>query len=156
MESGTGRIKKPLITSLRKNKDDDEQFNILGVTPEFQNYIAKHLSIILDKKLERVTKSKFTNQKYLKSNTAGGIKLFSSSTIFIEDSVAEFNVKRACFKKQQKNFQKLIVDKDDFKNLAVSAEQILLKEDLKYWSNRSKGQVFSYKKNKNGQLMLVE
>lgn len=149
---------KQANASLRKCKDENEQFNTLGVTPEFQKYIGKQLSAILDEKLEKIIKSKVSNEKPVNGNnqTAGGIKLFSDSEYFLElnENQVDGNIKHV--KNTRKLTKKLQINEEDLKSLAVSGEAILKKEDLKYWSNRTKGKVFSYKKVNNGQLMLIE
>lgn len=153
MELAEETSNKQVNVSLRKCRDEDEQFNTFGVTPEFQKYIGKHLSVILDAKLGNITKSKVSNKIPIKNETQtiGGIKLFSDSEHFLDQ--VESNNKYV--KNTRKYSGKVQISEKDFKNLAVSGEAILKKEDLKYWSKRTKGKVFSYRKD-NGQLMLVE
>lgn len=139
---------------MRNSKDEDAQFNIFGVTPEFQKYIGKHLSAILDKKLEKCIESEIFNGKPIEKHISGGIKLFSNSENFLEtpEYQSDSNIN---LRNRKKPLEKLPINKEDLKNLAVSGEAILQKEDLKYWSTRTKGKVFSYKKIDNGQLILI-
>lgn len=157
MELAKETSNKQINVSLRNCRDEVEQFNTFGVTPEFQKYIGKHLSVILDEKLGNITKSKVSNKISVKNETQpiGGIKLFSDSEHFLELKESQVESKNKYVKKTRKYSAKLQITEKDFKNLAVSGEAILKKEDLKYWSKRTKGKVFFYKKN-NGQLMLVE
>lgn len=150
--------KKKVNVSLRKCRDEDEQFNTFGVTPEFQKYIGKHLSAILDKKIEKNTISKVFNTICIKneSQAIGGIKLFSDSEYFLELKEYQVESNNNYVKHIRTHANKSHISKEDFRNLAVSGESILKKEDLKYWSKRTKGKIFSYKKLDNGQLMFLE
>lgn len=155
MKSATQTLKKEVIPSLRKCKEENVQIKLSGITPEFQEYLAKYLSIILEEKLEKSTECVISNKKKKKKCRVGGIKLFSSSNNFIEFTGFEVNINKYS-KNKKKHLKEIPVSKEDFKNLAVSGNTILQKEDVKYWSNRNKGKVFCYRKNNDGQLIFIE
>lgn len=154
MELSKESSKKEVIESLRKSNVEDAQFNIFGVTPEFQRYISKQLSEILDRKLKKITEFAICNEKPIENPTEGGIKLFSNSENFLE--TVEYHSNHSRKFSQKKYFDRLSVNEKNLAGIAVSGEAILQKHDLKYWSKRTKGKVFCYKKVKNGQLMLQE
>ncbi|XP_057670271.1 protein CUSTOS-like [Diorhabda carinulata] len=145
------------LASLRKTVDENEQFNFLKVTPEFQKYVAKQLSFILDKQLEKninyAVEDKVDRKK---KKTTSGVKLFynsdkllkagKSEELPIEKPVKKFAVKR-----------NILVKEEDLKSITVSGAEILSQKDIKYWSNRTKSKkLFNYKQDKNGTLQLVE
>ncbi|EFA03353.1 hypothetical protein TcasGA2_TC013338 [Tribolium castaneum] len=135
--------------SLRRSKDEDEQFNLFRVSPEFQNYVAKHLSQILDKLLkERLETKNYEN--YVKpKRRKSGIKL-------LRDSVHCISVKTRDVAPQVKKRQ---VEEDEsdneakFRAVAVSADDILSKKDTKHWSTRSKAPVYAYYKTQQGLIL---
>ncbi|XP_056647536.1 protein CUSTOS-like [Diorhabda sublineata] len=145
------------LASLRKTVDENEQFNFLKVTPEFQKYVAKQLSFILDKQLEKninyAVEDKVDRKK---KKTTSGVKLFynsdkllkagKSEELPIDQPVKKFVVKR-----------NILVKEEDLKSITVSGAEILSQKDIKYWSNRTKSKkLFNYKQDKNGTLQLVE
>lgn len=142
--------------SLRKTKEEDNQFNFFGVTPEFQNYIAKNLATILDKKLNQLVEPVNSHEEIPKGNSEGGIKLFSDSKNFIEISQCPVDKVIYGLKNAKKTVRRHHIKIDELKNLVVSGETVLAQEDLKYWSSRTKGKVFYYAKSDNGQLVLKE
>lgn len=146
-----GKLHKP--ASLRPSKEDDDNFNILRTTPEFQKHIAKHLTNLLDKKLGKKIKLDFSEQNLRKKQRVGGIKLFSDSKYYLDSCGDEIKV----FKKDKypKKYKQLITE-EQLQNLAVSGETIIQKKDTKHWSNRTKGKVFFYKKNNHGEFNIVE
>lgn len=98
-----------------------------------------------------------------KKRKKGGVKLLSDSKYFLEvteKSTTEDteSTRHNVLAKSLKNKNKIDseVTKDLLKQVAISAEDILSKKEVKNWSKRSKAAVFHYKKTKNGQLKLVE
>ncbi|VEN49443.1 unnamed protein product [Callosobruchus maculatus] len=76
-----------LPASLRKSKDEDEQFNLFKVTPQFQQYVAKQLDRILDSSLKYKTfKVADETRKRKTKQCGGGVKLFSSSDSVLDDT----------------------------------------------------------------------
>ncbi|XP_050302560.1 uncharacterized protein LOC126740530 [Anthonomus grandis grandis] len=150
-------IQKNLPPSLRKVQDDDEQFNLFRVTPEFQIYVAKHLSRALEEKLLTLLKpmKSIENSKVKKHKS--GVKLFRDSKKFLKiekyDASLVLN-KQTISVKPRKHIQK--VDEEDIKSLAISPEIILNKTETEHWSTRSKAPVYSYKRVSNGTLTLIE
>lgn len=128
---------------------------MFGVTPEFQKYIAKQLSLILDKKLEKLSKSTNSNEKSFEKHNKGGIKLLSSSNSFLEiDCESNSNINTST--KIKRTAAKPYIKKEEYKNLIISGEAVLAKEEIKYWSTRTKGKIFRYSKDAKGQLVLKE
>ncbi|KAG5897833.1 hypothetical protein JTB14_011833 [Gonioctena quinquepunctata] len=64
--------------SLRKTTDDDD-YNIFKVTAEFRDYVAKNLSLLLEKNLKRNLEYIASDEVTKKRRKHGGIKLFSNS-----------------------------------------------------------------------------
>lgn len=59
-------------------------------------------------------------------------------------------------RKKVKRKRDLVATDEMLKSVAVSPEYILSKQETKSWSNRSKAEVFSYKKNKAGKFEIIE
>ncbi|KAH0812822.1 hypothetical protein GEV33_009968 [Tenebrio molitor] len=78
------KIEKP--QSLRRNKDDEEQFNVVRVSPEFRDHVAKHLSNMLEELLQKKLSHKTTNyDSYIKpKRRKSGIKLFRDSSHYVK------------------------------------------------------------------------
>lgn len=158
----TGAYPKKPLPSLRKTRNEQAHFD-LKVTPEFRNYVAKQLTNILDRKLSK----KFTDLQFQETEVPrnrqekGGVKLLSDSKYFLEVSDEIVTQKKASVAhnikaKSLKNSNHSEVSEDLLKEVAVSAEDILSKKEVKHWSQRSKAPVFRYKRTKNGQLKLAE
>lgn len=148
---------KPI--SLRITKDENEQFNFLKVTPEFRNFVAKHLTKLLDNKLERELEYDAYNREIKRKRKNSGVRLFSHSKKLLkvgENLTRNINL---CTNKTRINTvlkQDIVATDEDLRILAVSGEYILSKKDTEHWSNRSKSETFTYKKNKNGKLEIIE
>lgn len=148
---------KPI--SLRITKDENEQFNFLKVTPEFRNFVAKHLTKLLDNKLERELEYDAYNREIKRKRKNSGVRLFSHSKKLLkvgENLTRNINL---CTNKTRINTvlkQDIVATDEDLRILAVSGEYILSKKDTEPWSNRSKSETFTYKKNKNGKLEIIE
>ncbi|KAI4454320.1 integrator complex subunit 2 [Holotrichia oblita] len=145
------------LPSLRPIKDDQEQFNLLDVTPEFQKFVAKRLGEYLEKDLQkRLTFDiKYKPRKRCKK---AGVKLFRNSSDFIslkKDIVDELKLKRVEIKRRT-------IESDDtgesakIKSCAVDPNDILSRRETEFWTPRRKGEVFDYKRTQNGQLVSIE
>ncbi|KAG6800075.1 protein CUSTOS [Apis mellifera caucasica] len=137
--------------SLRKKLEHEDTFSNFGVTPTFQNYVAKKLDEMLEKsiKIKKKTTDNIINEKDNESNNYG-IKLLNSSSEFLtlEEDLTKFQKKR----KMETN----IDEKANLlkcKEVAVDPEHILSKIDTKAWTNKRKEIEFNYKKLKNGTLV---
>lgn len=148
--------------SLRKIYDEDEQFNFLKVTPGFQHHIAKRLSSYLEERLSKKM-SKVEDDlpaNYHKRNC--GIKLFKNSSDYI-NNIEQSSGVTVKVRRKERNKRKVESDCDTssededskVRKVAVSATQILNGSETKHWSNRSKAEVFRYRKTKTGQLISV-
>ncbi|KAK5638909.1 hypothetical protein RI129_013204 [Pyrocoelia pectoralis] len=137
-----------LASSRCRNKDAD-QFNTLGVTPQFQAHVAKKLSEMLDKTLEKRLTTKI-NSFVPQNSKKGGVRLFKNSP------------KRIKLKKSI-NVQARVVrnvddpdDNDDkFSEIAVNPADILKKREVANWSTKTKGTVLHYKQQPNGTLTFI-
>ncbi|XP_072388200.1 uncharacterized protein [Diabrotica undecimpunctata] len=154
--------KKPenvnVSASLKQREND--QFNNFKVTPEFQEYIARRLCWLLDKKLENEFKYA-TDGTEVKSKRKkiGGIKLFSKSEKLITIGKTPNNIVALAFKPVNRTVGKYSapVNLDDLRYITVSGKDILLQKDITYWSNRTKSsKFFQYKQINNGTLELQE
>lgn len=125
------------------------------MTPEFQKYIAKHLTTILDKKLNKMSTLINSNEELPEKHNEGGVKLLSNSVNFV-DIECQLNENINSYRKRKKSTKTPYIKKENLKNLAVSAEAILAKEDIKFWSTRTKGKIFHYLKDDTGQFLLKE
>ncbi|CAH1959373.1 unnamed protein product [Acanthoscelides obtectus] len=145
--------------SLRKCKDEDEQFNLLKVTPQFQQYVSKQLDTILDSSLKYKKLKVSTATVDCKRSTkeySGGVKLFHTSETVLDDSSVDFeDISSKSFSIEYKKL-KVDVDEESFKEVVVTGEDILSRESTKHWSKRGKAPMFEYKKQKNGQITLIE
>lgn len=151
---------KKLPPSLRKVQDEDEQFNLFRVTPEFQNHVAKHLSKALEQKLQKLlTSATHIDNIPRKKRRKSCVKLFKSSKKFlkidknnIEDTSSDkTNLVHRPFSKVGEQ-----VDETLLKQVAVDPQAILSKKDTKFWSNRSKAPIYNYRKSSEGSLVLIE
>ncbi|XP_066262022.1 uncharacterized protein [Euwallacea similis] len=149
-----------LPPSLRKSQEEDGQFRLFRVTPEFQNYVAKHLSSLLEKRLQKVLTTVDSDSIPTKKSCKSRVRLFKNSQRFLKvaktnnDSVQHI-VKESLVKRPQKlSFHG--IDEADLQVLAVNPEDILSGKTTKFWSTRSKTSVFHYKQSSNGKLTLVE
>ncbi|XP_044739150.1 uncharacterized protein LOC123300619 [Chrysoperla carnea] len=139
--------------SLRPDKKCDlDEFSILKVTPEFQEFVAKNLRKLLDKEIDLYTSQ---NDPKATDNNTGGIKLFSNSTVILKDN-ENYDLEISS-KKPKKTSNENEIDLDEqIKSVAVSPDDILSKKDTLFWSKRTKRKPFVYKKLSNGKLELVE
>lgn len=154
--------------SLRKIYDDDEQFNFLNVTPGFRKHIAKRLSSYLEEQLSKKL-SKVEDDLPLEvqknNNHKSGIKLFKNSSECIVDIDEEVSGVTMKVRRKERIKRKVpsgcdgtsSEDEDSkVRKVAVSPTQILNGSEIKHWSNRSKAEVFRYRKTKAGQLISVD
>ncbi|XP_065173286.1 protein CUSTOS-like [Atheta coriaria] len=148
--------------SLRRNVDaEDEALNLFHVTPEFQNYVAKHLADKLEKDLKHLEVAVPTIQETKPKRKAKGIKLLHSSLHKLkvpkcnDSDVYEVSIHNAKVNKKLHDFDEE-AHEELCKMVAVDGQDILSKKDVKYWSNRSKAEVFSYKKVKRGKYQYQE
>ncbi|KAF2899385.1 hypothetical protein ILUMI_06790 [Ignelater luminosus] len=141
------------LPSLRPNKNEDDQFNTLDVTPHFQNYVAKQLTKILDEQLNKTLEHNVEENTNGKRKRKGGIRLLSDSKKLIKvikpSAVSSFKTEVVSKNSDSDNETKCT-------EAAVNPEDILNKKDVKNWSTRSKAPVFRYKKSKDGVLTSIE
>lgn len=145
------------LPSLRPVKDDQEQFNLLDVTPEFQKFVAKRLGDYLEKELQKRLASKI-EYKPKRKRKETGIKLLSNSKSYIslkEENCGTLNAKK--MEIRQRTIDHENVDEDvKVKSCAVSPDDVLNKKGTEFWTERRKSEVFCYKRTKNGQLVCIE
>lgn len=146
VETEEPKIKK--LTSLRRSKDEDEQFNLFRVSPEFRNYVAKYLSSLMDKILkERLETNNYDN--YIKpKRRKSRIRLLRDSPHFISLKTKEITQIK---KKNESDDEVDVFDK--CRAVAVNPDDILSQKETKYWSTRSKAPVFSYCKTDEGLVL---
>ncbi|XP_053986321.1 uncharacterized protein LOC128880347 [Hylaeus volcanicus] len=140
------------LKSLRQNLERKDQFENFGVSPSFQNYVAKKLDEAIEKSIKLKNKKTknghCTNDKEAVSNSSG-IKLLNSSVDFLTD-------KEEVEEPQKKRKIQMIEDETNLakcKEVAVDPEAILAKADTKVWKSKRKEPEFKYKKLKNGTLV---
>ncbi|KAJ3652745.1 hypothetical protein Zmor_018683 [Zophobas morio] len=148
------QIERP--QSLRYSKDEDEQFNLFRVSPEFRNYVAKHLSSLLDKVLEKqlTSDSSVCDGSIKPKRRKSGVKLFRNSPHYIKVKTKDVSgddtlVRRTIVAKSDVD----PVSDEQLRLIAVNPEDILSQKDVKCWSTRTKAPVYNYVKTKSG-LML--
>ncbi|XP_054266612.1 uncharacterized protein LOC128988886 [Macrosteles quadrilineatus] len=143
----TNVISKHLPSLRYSNADGVYQHNINGldVTPEFQKYVAKHLSKMLDQNLKEVDLTrKLGIVKRKTSEEHIGVRLLYSSHKFIstEKVVDTSGAHNANYKKQARPKD---IDSEEENNRvsqsAVSSEWILSGEAVKGWVKSTKGVV---------------
>uniref|UniRef100_A0A1B6JJH1 Protein CUSTOS n=1 Tax=Homalodisca liturata TaxID=320908 RepID=A0A1B6JJH1_9HEMI len=135
-----------LPPSLRNTDNEQyDQSTVIGlkVTPEFQNYVAKHLSILIDKQLKEVELTKPKREKKLNKKKKKGVRLLHSSSSFLdaedpEDYSVVHNAKRR-FRPEVE------VDSDEesarVRETAVSADWVVNGEATKGWVKITKGEM---------------
>ncbi|XP_033358993.1 uncharacterized protein LOC117238294 [Bombus vosnesenskii] len=142
-------VKNPV--SLRKDLEEKKTFSNFGVSPTFQNYVAKKLDEIIEKsiKVKKKNINSIINEKKERDNIYG-IKLLNSSVQFL-------TTEEKSEKPQKKRKIKATIDeKTNFskcKIVAVDPERILSKIDTEAWTSKRKEPEFNYKKLKNGTLV---
>lgn len=135
--------------SLRPAPKEDFSWNPynIRVTPEFQNYVSKQLTRVLD---ESIDDSKAFQNHITASQKpeTGGIRLLSTSRKFVNISQTgkHFNgpmkkleiKKRKCDKEEETDSSE---EEKRIKEAAVTPEWILSKEETKHWAPSTKGEV---------------
>ncbi|KAK4877886.1 hypothetical protein RN001_010392 [Aquatica leii] len=108
----------------------------------FQQYVAKHLSLILDQDLEKrlVSVKTITHKKKTKNR----VKLFRNSEKCLKLHKEETTKKP----KLKHNF-----DYSKFTEAAIDPSDIV--NEVKNWSTTTKGKVFHYRIDTNGTLSLI-
>lgn len=149
----------PKPPSLRKKQDEDEQFNLFRVTPEFQRYIAKHLSKTIEEKLQKLSKTFESNDSVpTQKKRKAGVKLFSNSEKVLRtikvSKLESHRLPRARPLNLKRGYEP--IDEATLREVAVSSEDILNQNETKSWSTRSKAPVYHYKQSSDGKLVLVE
>ncbi|GJQ79877.1 hypothetical protein Trydic_g18324 [Trypoxylus dichotomus] len=142
--------------SLRPIKDDQEQFNLLEVTPGFQKFVAKYLDAYIQNQLQ---KKLVNDMQYKPKNKQEktGVKLFSNSKNFIsleEENTQQLN--RRKIKVKRRSVESDINHDVKIRLCAVNSEEILSKKGTEFWTAYREGEVYQYKRSKNGQLTYVE
>lgn len=141
--------------SLRKTEEDANQFNNdLGVTPEFQKFVAKKLTQLLDETLiEQEIHGKVRKKRKIK----GGVKLLKQSEVFLDADYVENPIilpKQDRLKAKTKNDSQDEMER--IREAAVEPEGILSGDDVKHWTKLYTKPHFKYKKNSTGNLVLID
>ncbi|XP_034192531.2 uncharacterized protein LOC117609889 [Osmia lignaria lignaria] len=135
--------------SLRKNVEEKQnEFSNFGVTPTFQNYVAKKLNEILQNSVD--DNNKVEDDIINEKGNDLGIKLLNSSITCV---VTEKEVEKS----QKRKIETTIDDEENYikcKEVAVDPEWILSKVETKAWTSKRKEPEFQYKRLKSG--ILVE
>lgn len=130
---------------------------MLNVTPQFQDYVAKQLSTILEDYLQKRLCDKSSIPNLQKQKRKAGVKLFTHSTKFIKLHKSNF-----INGNNQHNKANKIHKEDDSDNelkcsqVAINGNDIINKKDVQSWSGRSKAIVYSYKKSKNSNVLISQ
>ncbi|RZC39763.1 C12orf43 -like [Asbolus verrucosus] len=139
------------LQSLRRSKDDDEQFNSFRVSPEFRGYVAKHLSTMLDEVLKHKLDHSMKHENHPKTKRRkGGVKLLRTSPHYLKLKSNNSELVRHKIAPETPEDDD---DDDRFKSVAVTPEEILSQKETKHWSNRSKARVYSYIQTKHGLIL---
>ncbi|XP_050524327.1 uncharacterized protein LOC126895991 isoform X2 [Daktulosphaira vitifoliae] len=133
-------------------EDEGHNHNFLKVTPDFQEYVAKHLfnhleSQIVEKKKKRKNMPENGDEKK-------GIRLFNSSTLLMGD--VSFAPKYKPHKRKKhcnSDDEKLIRSRAS--ETAVSPQQILNREEVKFWAKETKGKIVKVRPNKEGTFDVI-
>ena len=140
------------LKSLRKGVEQKDSFENFGVSPSFQNYVAKKLDEIIEKSIKLKEKKRETGSVADPEENASGVKLLSSSVQYLttEEEALELQ------KPQKRKLKATIDDKANIskcKEVAVDPDFILSKEETKAWTSKRRGPEFNYKRLKNGSLV---
>lgn len=169
--------KKTLKKSLRRDKQIEGDhtravMSELNVTPEFQNYVAKHLDIVMSKSIKETKgkKSKVTDEPKEESMEVDGeeeghigleenqvivgIRLLKRSAQPVNMKVAPpIILKRPNLLKHRSIPDTEDLSKEELSSITVTTEQILAKEGTEYYANRfasrvEEGEIKTKKKKK--------
>ncbi|XP_067015332.2 protein CUSTOS [Anabrus simplex] len=132
----------PKLPSLRPDRKKDDP-NVLGVTPDFQKHVAKHLMKIIDSQIHEVTATDEGLAATRKAQEDGGVRLLRASRVLL--SVEEEPPKKQKRLKPVKRVDDDRSEKERLSEAAVSADWILSKEAIKGWVKNTKGEVISVK-----------
>lgn len=139
------------LKSLRKIQDEDDQFNELKVTPEFQKFVAGKLEQLLDKQLSTCTRNEKPAKKH---KTNGGVKLLRDSQVYLDTEQSEPIHRKVQIGRGRKDDSKSETEK--VREAAVDVERILGKEEVKHWAKLYTKPHFRYKANQKGELVLSD
>ena len=143
------------LKSLRKGVEQKDSFENFGVSPSFQNYVAKKLDEIIEKSItlkEKKRESGSVADSEENPGDSSGVKLLSTSIQYLttEEEALELQ------KPQKRKIKETIDDKANIskcKEVAVDPNWILSKEETKAWTSKRRGPEFNYKRLKNGSLV---
>uniref|UniRef100_A0A1B6MJD6 Protein CUSTOS n=1 Tax=Graphocephala atropunctata TaxID=36148 RepID=A0A1B6MJD6_9HEMI len=135
-----------LPPSLRNTDNElrDQSSMVIGlnVTPEFQRFVAKHLSVLLDKQLKEVELTKPRCEKKSKRKKKGVRLLHTSSSYLDVEDVEDISVVHNAKRKSRAEPD---VDSEEesarVRETAVSAEWVMNGEATKGWAKSTKGEV---------------
>ncbi|XP_069683936.1 protein CUSTOS [Periplaneta americana] len=132
-------IKEEKKPSLRPQLDKERQYNDLHVTPEFQSFIAKHLTKIIDRQLVEYNTDLSSLQNGNFSQSDGGVRLFGCSSSYL---CAETN---PSYKRKKRKVQKEDENEEleKCKEVSVSPDWILSKEETIAWVKSHRGEVLT-------------
>jgi len=143
VEETKSEVQKSSQKSLRrdKNKDDiDDSRNVtphLKVTPQFQNYIAKQLDIIIGNSLLETPLEKSAEQTSNGQEQEFVIKLLKRSAKPVDlTEVPEIKLKRPNLLKHRSIPDAQDLSSEELSSIAVTTEQVLAKTGTEYYANR--------------------
>ncbi|CAG9857651.1 unnamed protein product [Phyllotreta striolata] len=137
-------IEKPKtkLVSLRKDIEAEDEGS-LKFSSGFRSHAEKHLSKLLEEQLDKRLVRVQSDKPIEAVQKKGGVRLFSNSkrSLKIED---DSEIKNKAAKVDRPKAKKAPATEEDFKQLAVSGEDVLLKKDTEHWTNSRKSTVFRY------------
>ncbi|XP_050429450.1 protein CUSTOS-like [Adelges cooleyi] len=133
-------------------EDEGHDYNFIKVTPEFQNFVAKHLFKHLESEIvEKKHKKKKTCSA---ENIQKGIHLFKGSATLIDNVTFQPTLRTHRKKAQQhRDDERLILERAS--EVAVSTEQVLNREEVKHWAKVTKGKVMQVRPNGEGTFDVI-
>ncbi|XP_063218056.1 uncharacterized protein LOC134528394 isoform X2 [Bacillus rossius redtenbacheri] len=143
-QESVGGGKRESAPSLRKNGEDGEQ-NDLRVTPEFQKFVARHLSQFIDQNLLEVEQTAAPVKGV--DETESGIKLLAVSSCVLgtsrEAAPESTSAQRRAASKRRGGRGASKVTREDLASVAVSPEWVLTGQGTQGWSPSTRGEVIT-------------
>ncbi|KAJ9590633.1 hypothetical protein L9F63_016344 [Diploptera punctata] len=145
--------KEKELPSLRTKLDKDQEYNHLKVTPEFQKYIAKHLSRIIDKQLEENCEDLSISSKLshvTEDEIVGGVRLFVSSANYLSTDTLPLPRKKKK-KRHVRDIEENLDDAEKYKSVSVTSDWITSGEAVSGWEKSARGEYMRV--NKEGEII---
>lgn len=141
--------------SLRRNLEEQDEFENFGTTPEFKQFVARKLHQILEESVElenREDAEPLTKKVKREDDDFFGIKLLNNPEKVNTQNIKKWKLcKKKCVNNLEDDTRTNLVK---CREVAVSPKWILSMAETKAWTERRRGTEFRYKKLNNG--LLVE